>query len=332
MTLYKLDNFINFKTYMKYKLAILGGGPAAVAAGVYASRKQLKTVFIAESFGGQSIVSDGIENWIGTIKIPGAELASNLKNHLLAYSKDIVDVKEGERAEKVTLINHEVDGQGKVENGFLITTNKGSYEAETVLVAVGSKRRKLSAIGADTYEHKGVMYCASCDAPMFSDMNVVVVGGGNAGFESVAQLTAYAKSVTLIHRNENYKADPGTVAKVFENPKVTALTNSEIIEVKGEAFVKSIVVKNNKTGKTKEIPMQGIFVEIGAIPNTDIVKDLVELNEMGAIKINPLTQQTSLSGIWSAGDCTDVLYHQNNIAVGDGVKALEDIYVNLHTR
>jgi thioredoxin reductase len=305
-----------------YKLAILGGGPAAVAAGVYASRKQLKTVFIAESFGGQSIVSDGIENWIGTIKIPGAELAKNLKDHLLAYSKEIVDVKEGERAEKVS----------KTEGGFLITTNKGSYEAETVLVAVGSKRRKLEAIGADTFEHKGVMYCASCDAPMFSGMDVAVVGGGNAGFESVAQLTAYAKSVTLIHRNENYKADPGTVSKILENPKVTALTNSEIVEVKGDAFMKSVMIKNNKTGEIKEMAMQGIFVEIGAIPNTDVVKNLVDLNEMGAIKINPLTQQTSLSGIWAAGDCTDVLYHQNNIAVGDGVKALEDIYVNLHTR
>ena len=307
---------------MKYKLAILGGGPAAVAAGVYASRKQLKTVFIAESFGGQSVVSDGIENWIGTIKIPGAELASNLKNHLLAYSKDIVDVKEGERAVKID----------KSESGFIVTTNKGTYEAETVLVAVGSRRRKLEAIGADTYEHKGVMYCASCDAPLFGGMDVAVVGGGNAGFESVAQLTAYAKSVTLIHRRNEYRADPVTVEKILAMPNVKALTNSEIVEVKGDAFMKSIVVKNIETGELKEIPMQGIFVEIGAIPNTDIVKGLVELNDMGAIKINPLTQETSLPGIWAAGDCTDVLYHQNNIAVGDGVKALEDIYVKLHTK
>lgn len=316
----------------KYSLAILGGGPAAVAAGIYASRKQLKTVFIAESFGGQSIVSDGIENWIGTIKIPGAELASNLKNHLLAYSKDIVDMKEGERATKVTLINKEVDGQGKTEGGFLVTTNKDSYEADAVLIAVGSKRRKLTAVGADVFEHKGVMYCASCDAPMFSDMDVAVVGGGNAGFESVSQLVAYAKSVTMINRRDEYRADPVTIQKVLSNPKVTTIVNSEIVEIKGDAFVKSIVVKNNITGETKEIPMQGIFVEIGAMPNTDIVKDLVDLNEIGAIKINPLTQQTSLPGIWAAGDCTDVLYHQNNIAVGDGVKALEDIYVNLHSR
>jgi len=214
-----------------YSLAIIGGGPAAVAAGVYASRKQLKTVFIADTFGGQSIVSDGIENWIGTIKIPGTILAENLKNHLLAYSKDIVDIKEGEKATKIE----------KTEGGFLITTNKGSYESEAILVAVGSKRRKLSSIGADTYEHKGVMYCASCDAPMFSNMDVAVVGGGNAGFESVAQLTAYAKSVTMINRRDEYRADPVTVEKVLSNPKVTSITNSEIIEIKGDAFVKSIM-------------------------------------------------------------------------------------------
>jgi alkyl hydroperoxide reductase subunit F len=316
----------------QYKLAIIGGGPAAISAGIYASRKQLKTVFITDSFGGQSIVSDGIENWIGTIKIPGAELASSLKNHLLAYSKDIVDVKEGEKAEKITLIHPQADGQEKVDGGFSITTNKGTYEAEAILVAVGSKRRKLSAIGADTFEHKGVMYCASCDAPMFSGMDVAVVGGGNAGFESVSQLVAYAKSVTMINRRSEYRADPITVEKVLSNPKVSTVINSEIVEIKGDAFVQSIVVKNNLTGETKEIPMQGVFVEIGAMPNTDIVKDLVELDEIGAIKIDPLTQQTSVKGIWAAGDCTNVLYHQNNIAAGDGVKALEDIYVNLNTK
>ena len=308
---------------MIYELAIIGGGPAGVAAGVYASRKQLKTVFIAEKFGGQSILSDGIENWIGTIKIPGKDLAESFEKHLKAYAKDIVDIKENERAEKVE----------KVYGGFQITTNKGSvYAAKAVLLAVGSKRRTLDAVGADTYDHKGVMYCASCDGPMFSGMDVAVVGGGNAGLESAAQLSAYAKTVTLIHRRNEFRADPVTVEKVLAKENVKAITNAQIVEVKGDAFVKSAVIKNNETGELTELPLQGIFVEIGAIPNTDIVKGLVELNEMGAVKIDPLTQQTSLPGIWAAGDCTDVLYHQNNIAVGDGVKALEDIYVSLHTK
>ncbi len=307
---------------MKYDLAIIGGGPAGVAAGVYASRKQLKTVFITESFGGQSIVSDGIENWIGTVKIPGEELAASLKKHLEAYAKDIVDIKEGERAVLVE----------KFDEGFRVTTAKNSYEAKNILLTAGSRRRKLDAIGADKFEHKGVMYCASCDGPLFSGMDVVVVGGGNAGFESVAQLSAYAKSVTLIHRRNEYRADPITVQKVLSLPNVKSITNVEILEVKGDTFVKGMIVKDNETGAITELEVQGIFVEIGAIPNTDIVKSLVELNDMGAVKIDPLTQQTSCRGIWAAGDCTNVLYHQNNIAVGDGVKALEDIYVSLHTK
>ncbi|MEI6480442.1 MAG: FAD-dependent oxidoreductase [bacterium] len=307
---------------MKYDLAIIGGGPAGVAAGVYASRKQLKTVFITESFGGQSIVSDGIENWIGTIKIPGEELATSLKKHLEAYAKDIVDIKEGERAVLVE----------KFDEGFRVTTAKNSYETKNILLTAGSRRRKLDAIGADKFEHKGVMYCASCDGPLFSGMDVVVVGGGNAGFESMAQLSAYAKSVTLVHRRNEYRADPITVQKVLSLPNVKAITNVEILEVKGEAFEKGMFIKDNETGVTTELEAQGIFVEIGAIPNTDIVKSLVELNDMGAVKIDPLTQQTSRKGIWAAGDCTNVLYHQNNIAVGDGVKALEDIYVSLHTK
>ncbi len=307
---------------MKYDLAIIGGGPAGVAAGVYASRKQLKTVFITESFGGQSIVSDGIENWIGTIKIPGEELATSLKKHLEAYAKDIVDIKEGERAVLVE----------KFDEGFRVTTAKNSYETKNILLTAGSRRRKLDAIGADKFEHKGVMYCASCDGPLFSGMDVVVVGGGNAGFESMAQLSAYAKSVTLVHRRNEYRADPITVQKVLSLPNVKAITNVEILEVKGDAFVKGMIIKDNETGVTTELEAQGIFVEIGAIPNTDIVKSLVELNDMGAVKIDPLTQQTSRKGIWAAGDCTNVLYHQNNIAVGDGVKALEDIYVSLHTK
>ena len=305
-----------------YELAIIGGGPAGVAAGVYASRKQLRTIFITESFGGQSVVSDGIENWIGTIKIPGAELAESLKKHLEAYAKDVVDIKTGERVSKVE----------KTETGFKVTTNTTSYEAKKILITVGSRRRKLEVPGADKFEHKGIMYCASCDAPLFGDIDVAVIGGGNSAFESAAQLAAYAKSVVIIHRRAEYRADPVTVERILKNPKIKALCNADVLEVKGEQFVQAVVIKDKTRGETKEIPVQGIFVEIGAVPNTDMVKDLVELNEMGAVKINPLTQQTSLSGIWAAGDCTDVLYHQNNIAVGDGVKALEDIYVNLHTK
>lgn len=305
-----------------YDLAIIGGGPAGVAAGVYASRKKLKTVQIATEFGGQSNVSEGIENWIGTIKISGAQLAKDLEAHLMAYAGDIVDVKKGERAENVE----------KIDGGFKITTDKGAYEAKTVLVTTGSHRRKLDVPGADEFEHKGLTYCATCDGPVFADQDVAVVGGGNAGFESAAQLLAYCKSVTLLHRRDEFRADPVTVKKVLEHPNMSAITCAAPTEVVGEKFVTGLKYKDTKTGEEKTLDVTGIFIEIGSIPTTGFVKDIVELDEYNHIVVDPKTQATSEPGIWAAGDCTDGLYHQNNIAAGDAVKALEDIYVHLRAK
>lgn len=304
-----------------YDLAIIGGGPAGVSAGVYAARKQLKAVFIAEVIGGQSVDSMGIENWIGTEKIAGPDLASALEKHLRAYAGDIVDLKIGERATKVT----------GTDGNFTVETSGGTYQAKTVLVASGGMRRKLEVPGAAAFEHKGVTYCASCDGPIFAGQDTVVIGGGNAGFETAAQLLAYAKSVTLLSRSE-HKADPVTVQKVLAHPNMKAYTNVEPVEVKGEKFVKSFVFKDRTTGATTEIPAGGIFVEIGMVPSTDYVKGLIELDALGRVVTNPKNQQTSVPGIWAAGDCTDELYHQNNIAAGDGVKALEDIYMHLKAR
>lgn len=307
---------------MTYDLVIIGGGPAGVSAGVYASRKKLRTVFITESFGGQSIVSDGIENWIGTVKISGADLAKNLEVHLRAYADGVVDIKINDRVEKI-------EKTGEI---FLIKTKKESFEAKTVLITSGSNRRKLNVPGADTFEHKGLTYCATCDGPLYSDQDVIVIGGGNAGFESAAQLLAYCKSVTLLHKNNDFKADPVTIEKLRANSKFKAVPNVEILEVKGDKFVSELVYKDKITGEITNHPTTGIFVEIGAMPATEYAKDLIELTPFGAVKVDPRTQQTSCAGIWAAGDCTDGLYHQNNIACGDAVKALEDIYVHLHTK
>ncbi len=304
---------------MIYDLAIIGGGPAGVAAGVYAARKKLKTIFITKNWESQSTVSEGIENWIGTIKIPGPAFAKALEAHLRAYAADSVDIKVGESVEKI-------------ENGFKITTNKGTYEAKTVLVTTGSMRKKLEVPGADTFEHKGLTYCASCDGPLFSGMDVVVVGGGNAGFESAAQLLAYCKSVALINRTDKFRADPVTIETVSKNPHFKIITNAISKEVKGDKFVNGYVYTDATTGKDVELTVSAIFVEIGSIPSTGFVKDLVEMNPIGNIKVDPRTQMTSVKGIWAAGDCTDGLYHQNNIAAGDAVKALEDIYLYLKTK
>jgi len=349
--------YIGIDTFMIYDLIILGGGPGGVAAGVYAARKRLKTLVIAKEIGGQSIVSDNIQNWIGTVSIPGPKLQKSLKEHLLAYADDVLTLKEKEWINKLE----------KSGDGFAVTTDKDRYESKAVLITTGSSRKKLTAKGAKEFENKGVVYCASCDGPLFADMDVVVVGGGNAGFETAAQLLAYCKSVTLLEYGNAFKADKITVDKVTANPKMKALLNVEIKEIKGEKFVNGITYQDKNSGETKELSVSGVFVEIGAIPGTEYVKGLVEVDKIGQVVVNPRNQRARLltppeiasdarrgesdtrsvgestmsaaprlrneadevisGGVWAAGDCTDGLYHQNNIAMGDAVKALEDIYM-----
>lgn len=308
---------------MDYDLAIIGGGPAGIGAGVYASRKHLKTVLIAKEWGGQSNVSADIQNWIGTISLSGAELAKKLKEHLSAYAGDIVTIIDGQCVEKVE----------KRDGGFTVTTDKGDkFNARVVFIGSGAHRRKLEVPGAVEFDQKGLTYCASCDGPLFKDKDVAVIGGGNAGFETAAQLLAYTKSVTLLNRGPEFKADPVTVKKVLENPKMKAILNAETLEIKGDGFVTGLVYKDKDSQEKHELAVTGVFVEIGLIPTTGFVKDLVKLDEYGRIEIDPRNQKTSVPGVWAAGDSTNELYHQNNIAAGDGVKALEDIYNHLHAR
>ena len=305
-----------------YDLIIIGGGPAGTSAAVYAARKKLKTLMVTSEWGGQSVVSEKIYNWIGTPEIPGADLAKNFKAHVMANVGDALEVKEA-RAEKIE----------KSSEGFKVSLEGGeSFETRSILIATGSDRRKLPAKGADELEHKGLTYCASCDGPLFSDMDVAVIGGGNAGFETAAQLLAYCKSVTLLHRSPEFKADPITVEKVLANPKMTAIKNAETLEVLGDGMVSGLKYKDANSGEEKTLEVAGVFVEIGQIPNTSFVKEVVPLDDYGRIKIDPWTQQTETPGIWAAGDCTNVLYHQNNISSGDAVRALENIYVTLHTK
>ncbi len=305
-----------------YDLIIIGGGPGGISAGVYASRKQLKTLFITKEWGGQSIVSPDIQNWIGTKNISGNDLAKNLEEHLKAYSGEFVTIVDGSLVTKI----------GKKDGGFDVTLDNGeTHEAKAILIATGSVRRKLGVPGADTYDQKGLTYCATCDGPLFSGRDVVVIGGGNAGFETAAQLLAYTKSVTLLHYNDSFKADPVTVEKVLANPHMKAITNATTKEILGDKFVNGVVY-TDKDGVDHTVPAGGIFVEIGLMPSTDYAADLLELDEYKRVKIDPWTQQTSVPGIWAAGDCTNIKYHQNNISAGDAVRALEDIYVHLKTK
>jgi len=303
-----------------FDLIIIGGGPAGTAAAVYAGRKRLSTLLITSDWGGQSIVSPDIQNWIGTPSISGDKLASDLREHVETYAQESVTIMAGQRATALTT---------NADDTHVVTTSDGTaHTARAILIATGSGRRKLVIPGADIFEHKGVTYCASCDGPMFNGHDVVVVGGGNAGFETAAQLLAYAKSVTLLHRGSAFKADAITVEKVLSHPNMTAHTNAEPTAILGEKFVSGLRYKN-ASGEEITIPTTGVFVEIGMIPNTDFVTSVLQLDEVKRIPIDPWTQKTAVPGIWAAGDCTNVKYHQNNISAGDGVRALEDIYVTL---
>lgn len=313
---------INFKNM--YDLIIVGGGPAAIAAGIYAGRKKINTVLITDTFGGQSVVSAEIQNFIGISSVSGFDLADKMEKQLRAH--DAVLIHDGDLVVSVSA-SDEKSGLFSV-----LTKNGDKFESKTLLIAAGSKRRKLNIPGEKEYDGKGVAYCSTCDAPLFNGKKVIVVGGGNAGLESVVDLIPYASEIFLFHRGDFLKGDPVTIDRVQKEKKVNIFLNTELIEIKGDSVVRNAKYKNIKTGEEKEMPIDGVFVEIGWIPNSDIVNGLVEVNKMNEIIIDHKTQRTSREGIWAAGDVSDVSYKQNNISIGDGIKAILNIYEYLNKK
>ena len=307
-------------------LVIIGGGPAGVAAGVYAARKKIKTVLITDSFGGQSLVSADIQNWIGDPSLTGFELAQKLEKHLKA--QEDIKIVESDLVSKIETMDSTSSPQG---GGFRVETKKGTtLETRAVLMALGSRRRRLGVPGEDKFEGKGVVFCSTCDAPLFKDKVTAVVGGGNAGLEAVRDLLSYASKIYLVVRSDALKGDPITQDTVKQSPKVDIIYNAETQEILGDGFVTALRYKDKASGGVKELKLDGVFVEIGSVPNSDLVKDVVERNERGEIVVDHKTQRTSLPGIWAAGDVSDVLYKQNNVSVGDAVKAVLNIYDYLH--
>jgi alkyl hydroperoxide reductase subunit F len=303
-----------------YDLIIVGGGPAGAAAAVYAARKQMKTLLIVGEWGGQSNVSLDIHNWIGTPAISGADLAKALKTHVEKHVGEFLTMKSPVLAAKLEATDEKVT----------VTTEKGEkFESKMLLIASGSRRRKLSIPGAAEFDQKGLTYCASCDGPLFAGQPVAVIGAGNAGFESALQLLAYCPTVYLLARSENVRADEISVEAAKKNPNFKLLLNAEPTAIEGEQFVKSLKYKDVKTGEETKLDVGGIFIEIGLLPNSEWLGNVVTLNEVKQVVADPMTQRTSHPRIWAAGDVTDGLYHQNNIAAGDAVKALEDIYMAL---
>ncbi|MDO8584816.1 MAG: FAD-dependent oxidoreductase [bacterium] len=302
-----------------YDLIIAGGGPAGVSAGVYAARKKIKTLFITDSFGGQSLPSAGIQNWIGTVEVSGYDLAQMLEGHLRAQ-EDIEIVDD----DKVVAVE-------KTGANFSVKTESGkTYETKALLVTTGSRRRRLGIPGEDRLDGKGVVFCSTCDAPIFKDKVVAVIGGGNAGLEAAQDLLAYASKIYILERGIALRGDAVTQEKIVKHPKVSILLNTEVKEITGEAFVSGLRYNDLGSGEMKDLAVEGVFVEIGSIPNGDFLKGVVAMNKINEVVVEPQTQRTSVSGIWAAGDVSDVLYKQNNIAAGDAIKAVLDIYEYLN--
>jgi alkyl hydroperoxide reductase subunit F len=286
-----------------------------VAAGVYAARKQMKTLFLTKDFNSQSIVSASIENWIGTVSIAGWEFGQALEKHLRAQTG--IEIKTGAKVSEIS----------EIAGGYAVgTDNSESYESKTIIIASGGRHRHLNIPGEDKLEGKGVSYCSTCDAPFFRGKKVAVVGGGNAGLEAVEDLLPYASEIILIARSGELTGDQITRDKILASSKVSVLYQTLVEEILGENNVLGIRVKNSETEEVKNMDLDGVFVEIGMVPNTEFVKGLLNLNERGEIIIDHRTRATSQSGIFAAGDATDAPYKQNNISAGDGVVAALSAY------
>jgi alkyl hydroperoxide reductase subunit F len=286
-----------------YDLIIVGAGPAGITAAVYAARKRMDFLVLTTNIGGQVTYASQVENYTGFQYITGEELAAKFYEHLKYYGFDV-------KLEEVKQIEPGNDL-------FNVKTAYANYLSKTVIVATGRRPRELNVPGEREFKNRGVTYCATCDAPLFEDMDVAVVGGGNAGLEAVLQLMKIASKIYLIEIMPHLKADPILVEKATASEKVEVWTKTKVLEIIGEKTVNEIRVQRN--GEVKVLPVQGVFVEIGSIPNSEIV-DFVEKNQWGEIIVN-CACETSFPGLFAAGDVTNVPEKQIIIAAGEGCKA-----------
>ena len=303
-----------------YDVTVVGSGPAAVSAAIYAARKGLNVAMVGVKIGGQVLDTNEIENIIGTVLTTGAKFAETLEKHLKEHE---IAFKEGHLVKEI-----KEDGKDKI----LITDDGKSYKTKTVIVATGAKPRRLNIPGEAEYVGKGVHYCSTCDGPFYKGLDVAVIGGGNSGVEAALDLSGIAKSVTLIEFMPELKADKVLQEKLAEQPNVKTILNSATVKVNGNEFVESIVYKSRETDEEKTLNVEGMFVEIGLSPRSEVVKDLVETNKIGEIVINPENNSTSVAGIFAAGDVTNIRQKQIIIAMGEGAKAALGAFEYLITK
>lgn len=288
-----------------YDLIIIGAGPAGITASVYAARKKIDFLVITKDIGGQTAYSGDIENYTGYQFITGPELAAKFEEHMRQYSTAL---KENEAVIEVTK-------QGKVVS---VKTQNNVYTAWTVIIASGKKSRELNVPGENNFKNKGLTYCATCDAPLFSGKDVAVIGGGNSGLDAAIQLTRIARHIYLINITEKLTCDRIMQDYAYKSGRVEVLNNTRVTAVLGDKFVSGIKIE--RAGIEETLAVQGVFVEIGLIPNSEFTIG-IDKNQQGEIKIDAYNQ-TNVDGIFAAGDVTNVPEKQIIIAAGEGAKAV----------
>ena len=303
-----------------YDLVIIGGATSGLTAGIYAARKKLNAVILTKEIGGQNLQTENIENFPGFEKISGPELTEKMKKQVQNYG---LQIKSGTEVKSIS----------KIDDFFEIVTNTpDKIKTKSIIIATGKKHKKLSIPGEKKFENKGVVYCSICDAPLFGGKDVVVAGSGNSGLGSAFDLLKYANKIYIIGRAEKVKGDEFLQEKLKKYDKVVFITSADVKEIKGSDFVEEVVYLDKKSGKEKSLKAQGVFVNIGWLPSSSFLKNFVKLNEYGEIIVDPKTNETSIKGVFAAGDVTDVKYKQCVIAAGEGAKAALSAYDYLKNR
>lgn len=297
-----------------FDLVIIGAATAGLTAAIYSARKKLNTIILTDKLGGQSLLTDNIENYPGFKVISGQELTDKIKEQVENLG---VEIKEGVRIRKIL----------KTGDNFEIKAEDGKvFQTKSVIIATGKKPRRLNAPGEKEFTGKGVSFCSICDAPLFGAKDVAVVGGGNAGLESAMDLTKYSDKIYVLEFGQKIMGDKSTQEKLLQTGKVEFIVNAAVKQIKGEKFVENLIYEDRTNGEIKDLKVGGVFVNIGQIPSSEFVKDFVQLNEAGEIIIDPKTNQTSMPGVFAAGDVTDILFKQCIIAAGEGAKAALSVY------
>ena len=298
-----------------YDLIIIGAGPAGITAAVYAARKKMDILVITKDIGGQASWSGDIQNYTGYQFISGPELALKFEEHMRKFN---FEIKENEEVKELIFR----------KGTFLVKTDKDSYQTKTAIVASGKRSRELGVPGEQEFKNKGLTYCATCDGPLFTERDVAVIGGGNSALDATLQLIKIANHIYIINFTDNLTGDGIMQEKIRANNKVSILNNSRVKEILGDSFVQAIKIEEGK--KEKILDVQGIFVEIGLIPNSEFTSNL-EKNERKEIIVNQ-RNETNIPGVFAAGDVTDVPEKQIIIAAGEGAKAVLSVFRYLITR